>query len=462
MNKLLISLVISVFPLNTLAYQIEKAVIQSSKQTNSKGLGETIQSGYNLAYLHDEYPGYLNPSWMSFIPDETKISEISIPGTHNSLSRQLDEITQTQTLDIKSQLDAGIRFFDVRFKYLNDKLIGFNGDTQQDTNFDTFLETINDFLTAYQSETVLIRVKNEAGAAIEQDDFWERFKVVVDKYESNFFIPNNEDYLLGEARGKFVFIRDFNAKSRIGIHQGSFFIQDEYDFKDNWDLYDKYKDIQLHFDYFQNQSNIISLNYLSGSEGSYPYFVASGKSSQGSHSPQLMTGTATSNQDTWPEFPRRSCVAELCNIYFMGTNELVANWISTEGYNKKLGIVIADFPGAKLINSIISNNSRLIETASDKSKANDDSSNNLAAPLIIYEHWNHEGNSLAINQDMPSLDDFDDTLSSFKIQPGYTVKFYMQENYEGSIYTRTSDSEDNKFAADFNESISSIKIIKNE
>ena len=56
-------------------------------------------------------------NWMSHIPNDKLISEISIPGTHDSAARFEDGIgsfIRCQDLTLTEQLNRGIRFFDIR------------------------------------------------------------------------------------------------------------------------------------------------------------------------------------------------------------------------------------------------------------------------------------------------------------------------------------------------------------
>src|SRR4051794_14918530 len=52
--------------------------------------------------------------WMGALDQRRKISEITIPGTHDSATWTLSGNAQCQTSDIRQQLDAGIRFLDIR------------------------------------------------------------------------------------------------------------------------------------------------------------------------------------------------------------------------------------------------------------------------------------------------------------------------------------------------------------
>ena len=64
----------------------------------------------------------LQRSWMSQISDDTKLSQLSIPGSHGSLTQesakcQSDEMfCLTQKLTLGQQLGAGVRFIDLTIK----------------------------------------------------------------------------------------------------------------------------------------------------------------------------------------------------------------------------------------------------------------------------------------------------------------------------------------------------------
>ncbi|AMG31550.1 phospholipase [Grimontia hollisae] len=396
--------------------------------------------GYDLPYLWDNYAGYTNQDWMRAIDGNKRLSEISIPGTHNSLSMHGGDIPATQTLDVADQLEMGIRYLDVRFKYRNNDLWAYHGPISQHQTFDSLLSKVSNFLARNPSETVLIRIQNEGGASDHEHQFFNRFNQVLEQYKHYNAIPKSNNPLLDDVRGKFVFIRDFNVfGSHIGIERSSLNIQDEYHLTTNWDLYKKWELVKQHF--YSIDKNRLSLNYLSGSVGSFPYFVASGKSSPQSHAPQLWTGISTTNAKKYPDFPRRSCLGDLCSIYFSGTNQLTNKWIEEAKLPQHLGIVVMDFPGGRLVDNIIQSNG--------KSKVKS---------LIIYEHNDQQGKSLAVFNDMPYVgNEFNDIMSSWEMPSNWEVRFYEHENYQGDYYTRSSM----KGNADmFNDKISSIRILK--
>ena len=92
-------------------------------------LVELRQRSTNYSSSMKEYTP-INPqltkSWISKLNQNTPVSMLSIPGTHDSGTYDPDFIgqfsfsSQCQSWTIKGQLESGIRYFDLRVKY-NDK-----------------------------------------------------------------------------------------------------------------------------------------------------------------------------------------------------------------------------------------------------------------------------------------------------------------------------------------------------
>ena len=87
------------------------------------------------------------------------------------------------------------------------------------------------------------------------------------------------------------------------------------------------------------------ISFWTGHGGSYPYFVASGKSSNGNSANRLLTGRATPFfKNSYPDFPRVSCLGVFCSIAFEGINILGFKYINSNNY-AYTGIVYVDFYG---------------------------------------------------------------------------------------------------------------------
>jgi len=174
--------------------------------------------------------------WMSNIPDDKYLSELTIPGTHNSYARFGHESDDTfdlfasaigrianlatkpfakcQDWTIKKQLEQGIRFFDVRFRPYKHFFTVHHGDIFQQAYGGDVFKDFKNFLKKNPTETVLISYKDETNGntRIDPEPGSEDFKTILKSYlydnrykpwiyQNHTFIPR-----LGEARGKMVFI----------------------------------------------------------------------------------------------------------------------------------------------------------------------------------------------------------------------------------------------------------------
>ena len=103
-------------------------------------------------------------SWMSFLKDETKISALSIPGTHDSGATSGGSLGQCQSDDIKTQLEAGVRFLDIRVKAVNGVLKVYHGIVSMNLSFEEdIMDICKTFLAENPGETILMSIKNEDG-----------------------------------------------------------------------------------------------------------------------------------------------------------------------------------------------------------------------------------------------------------------------------------------------------------
>ncbi|MFN8541128.1 MAG: MBG domain-containing protein [Thermomicrobiales bacterium] len=329
------------------------------------------------AYSHDSSTGATYPDWMASLPGNTPLSQLSIPGTHDSGAAHFGgDAVQTQSMDIPTQLNAGIRAFDIRLGNLDGNLDGFcpekNGfyifhgiACQYITFKDDVLSPMNTFLAAHPGEAVLMRLKHEHGS---EDNFASRVANELSSYSSIMYTGGSSNPTLQEMRGKIVVLQNFTgsiSSVTTPISWSSLDLQDYYSVTTNWDLVDKWHDIKNQYidsDAFANLNTIYG-NFLSASGGSLPYFIASGHSSNGTGAPRLATGltrgvidTCSPVSDCIDEFPSVDCFAGTCTVAFEGTNIISRDYINAS-VQWRTGIVFADFPGASLIQAVIDVNS---------------------------------------------------------------------------------------------------------
>ncbi|KAG8272166.1 hypothetical protein J6590_047181 [Homalodisca vitripennis] len=319
------------------------------------------------AYMRNADDGFTNRiSWMSEIHDDVMLSELALPGTHDSATfnnNVLEDIVTTQVLTFDEQFKYGIRVFDMRVRHISNAFVLHHGLVYVNLNFDDFLKSVERFLRNNPSETVLFRLKEEHEPDNNTRSLGDTLKDYLGKYKHVYLNTKDRNTPLGSARGKFIILSDNKEFHGFGMDYNSCDIQDDYNLKTNWDLYSKWEKIKSHLEKAINgDKNTMYINYLSGSGGSFPYFVASGHSSRGTSAPRLATGLTTPLfKNSYPDFPRISCLIGICTIAFEGTNILTKDKIIEYNSNEKMfkrtiGVIIADFPGDLLIDTIIQNN----------------------------------------------------------------------------------------------------------
>ena len=180
--------------------------------------------------------------WMTALPDSTKIEDMSIPGTHDSLALYGigDFIGQCQDLPVSEQLELGARFLDIRLQVDANQMKGVHGIVDQKTNFATTIAELHAFLDAHPKETIFISVKEEEDPVNSTMGFDECFRKYME--EDRWYTASTMPETLGEIRGKMVLLSRFSTDIGIlcnngwadnaSFQLGELFIQDEYCLKD--------------------------------------------------------------------------------------------------------------------------------------------------------------------------------------------------------------------------------------
>ena len=156
--------------------------------------------------------------WMARLGGDTPLGSVILPGTHDSATRsvQLAYFSKCQSLSIKSQLEAGFRFLDIRLGECDGGLKLMHGFTNCKEapwpwsgalKLDKVLEECYSFLDEHPSETVVFFAKHEHGD-MDDDAFLGELKKYIDRTPEKWF-TGEELPLLSEARGKLVLVRRF-------------------------------------------------------------------------------------------------------------------------------------------------------------------------------------------------------------------------------------------------------------
>lgn len=169
-------------------------------------------------------------SWMREFKDETPVSALSMPGTHNSPTyhRALPSV-RCQAVGIREQLDNGVRFFDIRVQ----------PEDPEDRNNETlnlvhgvfpisltgnklFRDLVNEvfaFLDQNPSETLVMSIKREGPGTHNDAQLSRRLR---DHYagDVNRWFTAPRIPTLGEARRKIILMRRFGLEEGLKSEWG--------------------------------------------------------------------------------------------------------------------------------------------------------------------------------------------------------------------------------------------------
>lgn len=182
------------------------------------------------------YSSHKLQAWMQHLHDATPLSALSIPGTHNSAACRHSLIPNTNAYDvlieagyralpsvrcqcvsIRTQLDNGVRFLDIRVQPESAKspsLVIVHGafpvSFMGAKHFRDLLRVVYTFLDSNPSETVILSVKREGVGPSKDEDLC---RVLIDHYirgaDLHYWYVDPRIPMLGAVRGKVVLMRRF-------------------------------------------------------------------------------------------------------------------------------------------------------------------------------------------------------------------------------------------------------------
>jgi len=248
---------------------------------------------------------------MRDIPDNTRLSQMTIPGTHDSCSLFGICCARTQTWSLVEQMRAGLRYFDIRLRRINDTLRAYHGFVDQKETFDHILVYAFDFLEKNPSETIIMEIISEYDPENSKKSFKDLYEEYTQSYQDKIVSYQNKDITLGEIRGKLFVVKVFEGSTS---NIPNFLIQNSWSVNFRWYMNKKKRKIKENFHRALSMNdNRIFLNYLSASSDY-----------------AMMTPYTAAKQ---------------CNEIAMR-------------YHGRLGVVLADYPGEDLINHLIQQNFR--------------------------------------------------------------------------------------------------------
>ena len=203
-------------------------------------------------------PSRHNTDWMSRIPDHVSLANITIPGTHNTMAHHGGDMAECQAWLLYAQLQAGIRYLDIRCRHYRNGLPIHHGLKYQHADFPMVLRETARFLEEYPSEAVIMRVKKEFQSAENTQAFEETFWSCIEEYMASDRLWTDLTSIpkLGDTRGRIVILQDFRG-SPLGLdYNGIFFsVEDRWKVPTLLDMH-----IDRKWDYIKRKLDIASQN----------------------------------------------------------------------------------------------------------------------------------------------------------------------------------------------------------
>lgn len=305
--------------------------------------------------------------WMSFVPSESLLSDISIPGTHDtgairlvkshSRMTEVGPVTvpvpvppayyQCQCLPLVKLLEIGVRFLDIRCRLYNNTFRIHHDDMYMELTFGVDVRDVCiDFLKKHPHETIIMSVKREYSTYKSSNTFEQTFMKYVNDNDPNhdFWYFGDTIPKLGDVRGKIVLLRRFDGHVGIDATHGwkddacstitgkaVIEVQDRYQFGSKSEILHAIKAM----DYYKEKTRVVE-----------DMLVKSSKSPVGSGHLFLNFASAT--------IPRPPV------DYARDVNRNIASWMKDVKHkNGRYGIVILDFAGrhsSQLVNQIVNSN----------------------------------------------------------------------------------------------------------
>ena len=204
---------------------------------------------------------YTNRSdWMSQLPDSTPLRSMTIPGTHQTMSRH--GIWVCQHRSIADQYEMGVRFVDIRCRRYWDSLPIHHGQWYQKINLWGVLWITVRFLRDNPRETILMLVEDEQHKTIEGDLSFSNLVWLAFRDENASVLHSVPD-TLGEARGRIIlFHKNWPDNDyQLGTALGNYF--DVHDDRNEHDGDRRRESARKHLDKVA-ANNSPSLTYVSG------------------------------------------------------------------------------------------------------------------------------------------------------------------------------------------------------
>lgn len=202
--------------------------------------------------------------WMSNVNDDTRIIDMSIPGTHDSGATHsiFDVAGKCQDLSIKQQLNVGTRFFDLRLQLVGEEFRIIHGPADQNLKFKSVLKDLTSFVKEYNTEFLIISIKQEDSSKDNTRSFEDVLLDKLKEYEDVISFSKELPKTVKDARGKIHIISrhnlDFGYPAYYGFSDDTTFTLNDLYVQDNYNIpnvKEKIEDIKSTIEVSNSETN---------------------------------------------------------------------------------------------------------------------------------------------------------------------------------------------------------------
>lgn len=181
----------------------------------SNAQGPVAGRSYTMTFRLRKLINTTLANWMQDIDGNRLVCKMSIPGTHDAAANTGSGWVKTQDWDIKTQLENGIRFLDIRLVHDKGVIKLCHGSSIFSTTFvKDVLHTTAEFLQEHPSETVLMTIKRDHD--LDHDHgvkYWQALMNALDKDELA------KKYMAGDFQGGYR-MKDLRGKMLVISRDG--------------------------------------------------------------------------------------------------------------------------------------------------------------------------------------------------------------------------------------------------
>ncbi len=275
-------------------------------------------------------------SWMRTIKNNVSLTDITMPGTHDTCATRNFAYAQCQVLSVQQQLNLGIRFLDIRCRHYRNGFPIHHGPVYQNINLYAVLNQAVDFLSTHPTECIVLSIKEEYNAAENSRSFEATLKEHLEHYQKYIYLGRKFPRI-NEVRGKIVLLSRY-AGNTLGVNATPW--NDNRTFEipgSKMKIQDEYK-VSIFY-----RSKFKAMNTLLNE-------ATDQRSCKGEKADWLFINFASGSNGGSPVAPR---------IIADGTNADLLRYLAPSN-NCRFGIIVMDFPYSEVVNAVIQQNGWLI------------------------------------------------------------------------------------------------------